>query len=193
VSKANQVQIGGDHYKNGGEEHWDRVHRLGLDYFQAAITKYVERWKLKNGVEDLNKARHFLDKYIELHTEETPGEPLDLTNAEAAASSLQKSGVRVIHLGAPKTIALDTPLAYPPLANTEGYRLGEVMPTGWTQFVFEGAPQEGYLFTCRECGKKFYTPPDMNPHGYHACRALADDAGAVHEATEASRAYVNQD
>lgn len=63
---ANERQVGGTHYKVGGEEHWDRVHRLGLDYFQAQITKYVERWTFKNGVEDLEKARHFLDKYIEL-------------------------------------------------------------------------------------------------------------------------------
>lgn len=63
---ANTRQVGGDHYKTGGEEHWDRVHRLGLDYFQGQITKYVERWKKKNGVQDLMKARHFLDKYIEL-------------------------------------------------------------------------------------------------------------------------------
>ncbi len=67
-STANQVQFGGTHYKqsDGGEEHWDRVARLGLDYFQAAATKYIERWRLKNGIEDLKKARHYLDKYIEL-------------------------------------------------------------------------------------------------------------------------------
>ena len=63
---ANDRQVGGSHYKNGGEEHWDRVDRLGLDYFQGQITKYVERWKLKNGIQDLEKASHFLDKYIEL-------------------------------------------------------------------------------------------------------------------------------
>ena len=63
---ANVRQVGGDHYKNGGEEHWDRVARLNLDYFQGQITKYVERWRKKNGVEDLKKAQHFLEKYIEL-------------------------------------------------------------------------------------------------------------------------------
>jgi hypothetical protein len=65
--RSNDTQIGGDHYKIGGEEHWDRVFRLHLDYFQAQITKYVERCWKKNGLEDLKKARHFLDKYIELH------------------------------------------------------------------------------------------------------------------------------
>lgn len=64
--KANDRQVGGDHYRTASSQHWDRVAELGLDYFQGQITKYVERWKKKNGVQDLEKARHFLDKYIEL-------------------------------------------------------------------------------------------------------------------------------
>lgn len=74
---ANDRQVGGVHYRrrDGGEQHWDRVHRLGLDYFQGQITKYVERWKNKNGLEDLRKAQHFLDKYIELvESEQAAGE-----------------------------------------------------------------------------------------------------------------------
>ena len=70
-SEANKIQIGGDHYKAAdgkGEEHWDRVSRLKLDYFQACITKYVERCWKKNGLQDLQKAQHFLQKYIELHS-----------------------------------------------------------------------------------------------------------------------------
>lgn len=64
--EANKRQVGGKHYKTGGEEHWDRVNRLGLDYFQGQITKYVERWRDKNGIQDLEKAAHFLEKYIEI-------------------------------------------------------------------------------------------------------------------------------
>lgn len=64
---ANTYMIGGTHYQDiDGEQHWDRVARLQLDYFQGQITKYVERWKKKNGLEDLKKAQHFLQKYIEL-------------------------------------------------------------------------------------------------------------------------------
>lgn len=65
-NSPNDRQVGGTHYKSGGEEHWDRVYRLNLDYHQGQITKYVERWKLKNGIEDLRKAQHFLEKYIAL-------------------------------------------------------------------------------------------------------------------------------
>jgi hypothetical protein len=60
----NEKQIGGDHYKVGGEEHWDRAWRLEYDPFQYIITKWVERWRKKGGVEDLRKARHAIDKYI---------------------------------------------------------------------------------------------------------------------------------
>lgn len=65
---ANERQIGGKHYKKdpGVIEHWDIVWQWGLDYFQGQITKYVMRWRDKGGLQDLEKARHFLDKYIEL-------------------------------------------------------------------------------------------------------------------------------
>lgn len=69
--KANDRQEGGNHYNNGeGLQHWDLVNMYRWDYYQAQITKYVMRWKKKHKthagrVEDLRKARHFLDKYIE--------------------------------------------------------------------------------------------------------------------------------
>lgn len=64
---ANSRQVGGDHYKTpNGIEHWDIVAMFNLDYFQGQITKYVMRWRAKGGIKDLEKARHFLDKYIEV-------------------------------------------------------------------------------------------------------------------------------
>jgi hypothetical protein len=75
VPKANERQVAGDHYKqkDGSEEHWDRVWRLyGPGYFVGCITKYVERYHKKNGVQDLEKARHYLDKLIELESAKEP-------------------------------------------------------------------------------------------------------------------------
>lgn len=68
TGRANEKQVGGEHYQQvDGEQHWDRQWRLnGRGYFIGCITKYVERYPLKNGIEDLEKARHFLDKLIEL-------------------------------------------------------------------------------------------------------------------------------
>jgi Protein of unknwon function (DUF3310) len=66
ASKANEQQVGGSHYKGSTIEHWDLVVLLGLDYFQAQITRYLYRWRKKNGMEDLRKAQHYLTKYIEV-------------------------------------------------------------------------------------------------------------------------------
>lgn len=49
-------------------EPWDYIISNNLDYWQGNILKYITRWQDKGGIEDLIKARHFLDKYIELKT-----------------------------------------------------------------------------------------------------------------------------
>lgn len=67
MGTANERQVGGSHYKRPGiVEHWDIVAQHQLDYFQGQITKYVMRWRDKGGLQDLEKAQHFLEKYIEL-------------------------------------------------------------------------------------------------------------------------------
>ena len=64
---ANEKQVGGDHYDKNGEQHWDRIYRLyGRGYFIGCATKYLERYHLKNGKEDLEKAVHFIEKLKEL-------------------------------------------------------------------------------------------------------------------------------
>lgn len=63
--EANARQVGGTHYGEKPFQHWDVVAMFKLDYFQGNITKYVFRWRDKNGLEDLEKARHYLEKYIE--------------------------------------------------------------------------------------------------------------------------------
>jgi hypothetical protein len=69
MTEANKRQVGGSHYKKSGVlEHWDLVAIYNWDYFQARTIAYVMRWREKGGIQDLEKARHFLDKYIELET-----------------------------------------------------------------------------------------------------------------------------
>ena len=75
---ANEKQVAGQHYR-ARIQHWDYVVANDLDYFQGQITKYVTRWKKKNGLTDLLKAQHFLEKYIEVAraaaTEDDGSEP----------------------------------------------------------------------------------------------------------------------
>lgn len=70
MSTANGTQVGGDHYKDvpaGQEQHWDMMWRLFREaWFVGNVSKYLFRYRRKNGVEDLKKARHYLDKLIEL-------------------------------------------------------------------------------------------------------------------------------
>lgn len=65
-AKANAIQIGGQHYKGKAIQPWDYIAANGLGYFEGNIVKYVSRWRDKGGVDDLRKARHYLDKLIEL-------------------------------------------------------------------------------------------------------------------------------
>lgn len=55
-----------NHY-NRGIEMWDYAYSHKLDFFEGNIVKYVTRWKDKNGIEDLKKAKQYLDKLIELN------------------------------------------------------------------------------------------------------------------------------
>lgn len=65
---ANDIQVAGTHYRSQ-YQHWDLVADLGLGYFEGQITKYVSRARKKNGLQDLQKARHFLHKLVELVTQ----------------------------------------------------------------------------------------------------------------------------
>lgn len=68
-SEANNIQHGGDHYKKYGDlQPWDVVAAWNMDYFTGTALKYLARWKDKGGVQDLEKAIHFLQKKIELET-----------------------------------------------------------------------------------------------------------------------------
>lgn len=62
---ALDVQVGGDHYKTLAIQPWEIIVANNLDFFQGNIIKYVMRYKSKNGLEDLKKARHYLDHEIE--------------------------------------------------------------------------------------------------------------------------------
>ena len=57
--------INPNHYKQGNIEVIDFILDQNMDYLTASVTKNICRWRYKNGVEDLKKARWFLDKLIE--------------------------------------------------------------------------------------------------------------------------------
>ena len=58
-------QIGGTHYKSKAIQPIEYVLANGLGFCEGNVVKYVTRWKDKNGIEDLLKAKHYLDFLIE--------------------------------------------------------------------------------------------------------------------------------
>ena len=54
-----------DHYGCGGIDVIDFCQANNLDFMQGNVIKYVFRYKNKNGLEDLEKAREYIDRMIE--------------------------------------------------------------------------------------------------------------------------------
>ena len=59
-------QVGGDHYSKLAIQPVTYINANGLSYLQGNVIKYVTRYKDKNGVEDLEKAKHYINMLIEL-------------------------------------------------------------------------------------------------------------------------------
>lgn len=64
---ATERQVGGSHYKekDSSMQPWAIIDAWGLDFYGGNVLKYLLRAKHKGGLEDLQKARHYLDKMIE--------------------------------------------------------------------------------------------------------------------------------
>jgi len=52
------------HYTKGGIEPWAYIQANSLNFFEGSVVKYVTRWRYKNGIEDLRKARVYIDELI---------------------------------------------------------------------------------------------------------------------------------
>lgn len=77
---ANDEQVGGTHYQPDEgmreraallgvevQQHWDFVFTHGYNYLQGNASKYLDRYDKKGTpVQDLQKARQYIDKLIEI-------------------------------------------------------------------------------------------------------------------------------
>ena len=64
TSKVYNKQIGGSHYKNFRIQPSEFVIENELLYPEGCVIKYIIRHRMKNGKEDLLKAKHFIDMII---------------------------------------------------------------------------------------------------------------------------------
>lgn len=65
MSNTKDTQVGGNHYKSMAIQPTEYITKNELGYIEGNIVKYISRYKSKNGLEDLKKARHYLDMLIE--------------------------------------------------------------------------------------------------------------------------------
>jgi hypothetical protein len=61
-------QISGDHYKDMPIQPAQYIHANAMGYFEGNVVKYVSRWRKKNGIADLEKAKHYIELLIEMES-----------------------------------------------------------------------------------------------------------------------------
>jgi hypothetical protein len=65
TSSPLKVQYGGTHYKDKAIQPIEYILANDLNFCEGNAIKYLTRWRDKGGVEDLKKAKHYIDFLIE--------------------------------------------------------------------------------------------------------------------------------
>jgi hypothetical protein len=70
-NKADDLQVGGDHYKNMGVQPWKAMEswmtpEQFAGFLRGNAIKYLARCDAKGGLDDIKKSRHYIDKLIEV-------------------------------------------------------------------------------------------------------------------------------
>lgn len=63
-----EQQVGGSHYKDMPIQPVEFIHANAMGYLEGNVVKYISRWRKKNGMADLEKARHYIDLLIQLES-----------------------------------------------------------------------------------------------------------------------------
>ena len=76
-NRADDLQVGGDHYKNMGIQPWKAMESWMTPqefggFLKGNAIKYLARCNAKGGVEDVKKARHYIDKLVEVMNDDDP-------------------------------------------------------------------------------------------------------------------------
>ena len=72
-NSANDKQVDGTHYQTEIQP-WDFIEANKLTFLEGNVIKYVCRHRAKNGVRDLMKAKHYLEKLIEVEQSKPLGD-----------------------------------------------------------------------------------------------------------------------
>lgn len=64
--KSLETQVGGNHYKNFKIQPIEFIQKNNLGFCEGCIVKYITRYEHKNGKQDLEKIKHYVDLLIDL-------------------------------------------------------------------------------------------------------------------------------
>jgi hypothetical protein len=70
-TRADDLQVGGDHYKNMGVQPWKAMEswmtpEQFAGFLRGNAIKYLARCDAKGGIDDVKKAKHYIEKLIEV-------------------------------------------------------------------------------------------------------------------------------
>ena len=66
TQNALDKQVDGHHYKDLPIQPIEYIHANAMGYMEGNVVKYISRWRKKNGLADLEKAKHYIELLIAL-------------------------------------------------------------------------------------------------------------------------------
>ena len=95
-------QVGGDHYKKLGIQPVELIRDINANFFQGNVIKYITRYKDKNGIKDLEKAKHYLELIEELHPNNNSSKitsyEIDKVNDYIYANKIDTDAAKIIRI-----------------------------------------------------------------------------------------------
>ena len=59
-------QVAGNHYKDLAIQPVEFIYKNNIGYLEGTVIKYICRHRAKNGLADLEKAKHYIELLIEM-------------------------------------------------------------------------------------------------------------------------------
>ena len=95
-------QVGGDHYRKLGIQPIELIRDINDNFFQGNVIKYVTRYKDKNGIKDLEKAKHYLELMRELHPDNNSNKitsyEIDSVNEYICVNNIDTDAAKIIRI-----------------------------------------------------------------------------------------------
>ena len=97
-----EKQCGGSHYKTLTIQPIELINKISANFFQGNVIKYITRHRTKNGIMDLEKAKHYLELMKELHPNNNSSKitsyEIDKVNDYIYANKIDTDAAKIIRI-----------------------------------------------------------------------------------------------